>query len=278
MEPSGQLISDVHRFRSDGFLVKRGLLNAAIIEQFVETAWPVFSRLARHYNLPLSSTIEGDMIALFRHNAQAYFSAVRVVGQLVSLLDIFRDDAIARLVCGLGVQVPCFNTGAVMHIMSNELRPQEGYLGLGVHQDFPSTQASLNALIVWIPFTPANADFFPIEVLPGSHLRGILPGEQRSHVFEVLPSAYRETDFVAISVEPGDVLVMSVFAAHRSGQSGKKGVRVAASMRYEDASEGTYIARCYPNAYKRTVERQIMIPGFPSERDLHDLFHRSEQS
>ena len=55
----------------------------------------------------------------------------------------------------------------------------------------------------------------------------------------------------------GDVVFMSNFMIHRSGQKGfAENVRIACSTRFDNGTENTFVDRCYPSAYTRNVIRE----------------------
>ena len=45
-------------------------------------------------------------------------------------------------------------------------------------------------------------------------------------------------------------------------------LRIAASWRYEDAIEPTFVARRFPFAQGRSIASELFVPGFPSADEL----------
>ena len=140
----------------------------------------------------------------------------------------------------------------VLHVMSPALRIPDGYYGTTAHQDWPSTQGSLDCVTVWIALTDASIGNFPLEVIPGSHKRGLLDGKMNGSVLEVEAD---DKEFVSIECKAGDVIFLSGFLVHRTGSG--TGFRVAVSQRFDNAAESTFIERGYPCAQKRVVDREI---------------------
>lgn len=153
----------------------------------------------------------------------------------------------------------------VLHVMSPALRIPDGYYGTAAHQDWPSTQGSLDCVTVWIALTDAGIGNFPLEVIPGSHKRGLLDGKMNGSVLEVEAD---EKEFVPITCKAGDVVFLSGFTVHRTGNGA--GFRVAVSQRFDNASEPTFIERGYPCAQKRVVEREIKWR--PTQAQVQDVF------
>jgi hypothetical protein len=162
--------------------------------------------------------------------------------------------------------------GDVLLLMADDLKIPGGYFGLGAHQDFPSVQGSLDGLVVWIPLTDVDSNSFPLEVLPGSHRRGLVTEvEHTRNGWQIPASGFAEEDFLPVEVKAGDVVFMSYFTVHRSGLRGNR-LRIALSTRYDNGDEATYVARTYPTAYQRSVHRDQYLPDFPQPSDLAKIW------
>jgi len=264
-------------YNKNGYFIARKLFSGKEIDKVVKDIHEVLENQLKRYRIKpkgckKNTDLLTDMQALLKQNTDVYLATVRLGSMLASLNKLTTHKRIERTVQGFGVEKPAFQTGPVFHILSDQLKIPGGYHGLGAHQDFTSTQASLSAVIVWIPLCDIDAGFYPLELIPGSHLNGTLEGKLEGHYFEIDKSKYNEKDFIKVSVKKGDVVFMSVFTIHRSCLKGRKGVRMSASIRYEDASEPTYIERGYPCRYKRTVDREILLEGFPSKQQLKKVF------
>ena len=81
-----------------------------------------------------------------------------------------------------------------------------------------------------------------------------------------------DESFVPVPAEPGDVIVFSSFMVHRTGEEGDGLVRVALSTRFNNAMEGTFVARGYPTPYKYSYRLDLMTPDFPSVEQVDSLF------
>lgn len=178
-----------------------------------------------------------------------YLRAARLFAQGVSQTVIFAAPPIWEAVQALGVKDPVFLTTPAVHVMGVD----ETWEGVSAHQDWPALQSGLNGVVVWIPYTNVGLDNYPVEFVPGSHLRGLLPAKAGAHYSEV------DTDgmeFVPVPVNVGDVLLFSVFTVHRTRTPGH-GFRLAFSHRYEDSADpwfkehGNYSAQC------RAIDREV---------------------
>jgi hypothetical protein len=93
-----------------------------------------------------------------------------------------------------------------------------------------------------------------------------------ANAYEIEASAWREEDFVPVRAEPGDVFFMSCFMVHRSSVQGGERVRIASSMRYENAAEAAFVAHAYPFVHKRVVEREFIVKDYPDRAQVRAAF------
>ena len=270
------MTSVYEQFKSDGFFIAKGLLDKQVIQQAKQS---------------LNKTLT-DQLPAISHSKEIdeTFSRLKMLHQLdierykkvVSAL--WRKESIFRLmhhpkITGFLQEKFDWNDlfvpgGQVVHIMANELKIPDGYFGLVPHQDFPSVQGSLDGVVVWLPLVKVDKDNYPLEVLPGSHKRGLAPmvshGESTS---EVDKSWYDEAQFIPIEVDVGDVIFMSMFTIHRSSKKGTNGrCRIAVSTRFDHADEPTFIERAYPTAYIRSIHREQYFKNFPTEELIAKIF------
>ncbi len=250
---------ELERYRSDGFCVVRGLLDEQAVSAVRSSIAKTFAdQLAR---IPFRTGHAGlftAMCALHRYDIERYKKTAAALWRKLDVYQLLHDPRITGFLrekfCWRDVFVP---GGQVVHIMANELKIPGGYFGQGSHQDFPSVQGSLDCVIVWVPLTEVDRENFPIEVIPESHKRGLLPvcGEG-SAPWELRPDQYRDEDHIPVEVHPGDVVFMSAFTVHRSSRNGRSGrLRIAVSTRFDNADEPSFIERSYPTAYVRSVSR-----------------------
>ena len=143
-----------------------------------------------------------------------------------------------------------------------------GYFALKPHQDWPSIVGSLNSVVVWIPLTVVGEYDHPLQVVPGSHLEGVLEGEEGTNELVVNKS---DKDFLTIICSPGDIVVMSTFCVHRTKPTGS-GFRLACSIRYDDMMDLDFSNRNYTCAYKRSVDRSLFKKHIPSKKAINRIF------
>lgn len=203
----------------------------------------------------------------------------KVIGSLWRRVDAERlmhhPNIIAFLESFFGFRDIFAPGGSILFVMSEELRIRDGYFGLNPHQDFPSVQGSLDGMVVWVPLVDVGKDNFTMEVIPGSHRLGLVRNVNHTRNGWEIASECREDAFLPVEAVVGDVVFMSVFTIHRSSSRGLPNrLRLALSTRFDNGSEPTFIDRCYPTAYVRTVHRDQYFEDFPKAEQIDLLWSK----
>ena len=131
-------------------------------------------------------------------------------------------------------------------------------------------QGSLDATVVWVPLMDIDAALGAIEVVPGSHRRGLLTTEVVNGFGKV--EGFGDSDFVPIETRSGDVLVFSAFLVHRSGTNSTDSIRWSCHFRYNNLAERTFVERGYPHSFVYRPQQELITPGFPTEEQIQRLF------
>lgn len=275
-------VAELDQFKSEGFLIARGLLDKSTIEAARDSIAKTF--LDQLTDAPAATgqdKVFAAMLALFQQDLACYKKTAGVIWRKLVIYQLMHDPRIVEfLKFKFGWRDIFVSGGQTVHIMAHELKIQDGYFGLVPHQDFPSVQGSLDGVVVWLPLVKVDKKNFPLEVIPGSHTRGQLPMTKEGSVeWEIRPDQIREEDFIPVEVDVGDVIFMSMFTVHRSSMQGLPGrLRLALSSRFDNADEATFIERVYPSAYVRSVHRDPYFPDFPSSAQLEVIFRPSNKT
>ena len=177
-----------------------------------------------------------------------YVNSLAACARLMIVRDLFCNIFIEDFLDEIGISTPLVHA-PVVTIMNRNTIP-DIYYGTSAHQDWASVQGSLDMATAWVALTDAKVGNYPLEVVPGSHLDGLKDGVANGSVLEIQAGG-----FIPVDCNAGDVVIFSGFMVHRTGSG--SGYRVAASQRYENAAEPSYIERGYPCAQKRVVEREL---------------------
>jgi Phytanoyl-CoA dioxygenase (PhyH) len=276
------MTTELDQFKAKGFIAVKGLLD----NQSIENVRRAIAKTFLDQLSAISVQIEEDdifsaMRTLHKHDIDRYMKVAGAIWRKLDVYQLMHDPRIiAFLQNKFGWRDIFVPGGQVVHIMAHELKIPGGYFGFGSHQDFPSVQGSLDGVVLWLPLIKTDKNNFPLELIPGSHKRGLLPmvGDDNSS-YEIRHDQYREDDFIQAEVDVGDVIFMSMFTIHRSSIRGTPGrYRVALSTRFDNANESTFIRRCYPTAYERNIHRTQYFPGFPTIEQVKAIFLTSEDT
>ncbi|NDF12333.1 MAG: hypothetical protein EB060_05935 [Proteobacteria bacterium] len=272
----------IKAYNEQGFCVAKKLLPTAVplavlkeVDQLTAMQLKRFGKKAMAFKN--EDTLHENMKLLLSTNLDAYLGVLRHIGKLLSVQEMMCHQKIQEMVKNLGVELPSMPTNTVVHVMSDELKIPGGYFGVGTHQDWPSIQGSLDSVVIWAPLMDV-AENFPLQIIPKSHLKGLWDGVNTAHAREIPKSAYKESDFVSVEMDRGDVIFFSVFTVHRSGMQHKgkdcTGLRIGCNFRYDNCTDPTFAERNFYCAYKRTVERELVTPNFPKLEQVQKLFKR----
>jgi len=268
---------DRQSYLRNGYLVIRKVLDLSLIET-------LNGDMNRIVAGPLKArgveVMPGRDAAAFHENARrllaadvgAYISAARLTQMLPSAQALMSSPGIFEVLNGLGLSFPVISTRLSNHIIADDIKIPGGYHKSPAHQDWRSMQGSLDSVVIWAPTTPVTQDRFPLEVIPGSHLLGLC--ETIDHIQTPMVSDPRlgAAEYVGLELEPGDIVVFSSFLVHQTGEKGDGGLRIAFSVRFNNADEVNYINHDYPTPYRYSYQTDLIVPNFPSQKDLKAIF------
>jgi ectoine hydroxylase-related dioxygenase (phytanoyl-CoA dioxygenase family) len=267
---------EFEQYKRNGFFIAKRLLDEETISNVKRSLNKTLAdQLAAIAKPQAIEDIFDGLKALHDLDIQRYIKVLGALWRKHSIFNLMHDTRITRFLHdNFGWGDLFLPGGQVIHIMANELKVPNGYFGLVPHQDFPSVQGSLDGVVVWLPLVDVDKDNYPLEIVPGSHKRGLAPMVNHgTSTWEVDKTWYDERDFVSADVAVGDVIFMSMFAIHRSSTNGSDGrCRISVSTRFDNADEPTFVERAYPTAYIRSVHREQYFEGFPDVAQVARVF------
>jgi hypothetical protein len=266
---------ELRQFRKDGFYIAKGLLDVRAVDFALNSISRSFGDQLPFHLKSVHADCFSNMQALFTFDLERYKRTAAAVWRKHDIFHLMHHSTVTEfLIEKFGYRDLFLPGGQVVFIMADKLAVPGGYFGLTSHQDYWSVQGSLDGVVVWIPLVDVDKETFPLEVVPQSHLRGVLPLRDPTYQSpEIASDHLKENDFLPIEVQRGDVVFMTLFTVHRSSLKGTAGkFRVALSTRFDNGGEQTYIDRSYPTAYIRNVHREPLIEGFPSNELVKSLF------
>jgi len=267
-------------YSNKGFTVVKDVFDPCAIDLVLSEINDIFCTQLKYLGLPFrnyqgSGSLLENMQCLLENNQNSYLSVARHIPKLLSIQQLTASPSIINICNSIGLNLITSPTSPVVHISSEQLKIKGGYFGVKEHQDWSSIQGGLNSVVLWVPFMDISSENYPLEVVAGSHLQGLISGTVEENSYTIPEGTFTNEDFERPVLQLGDALLMSVFTVHRSAVSNCKGFRIATSMRYESAIEETFVARGFPCAYQRTVNRSFITPDFPEQQIVLDVLSKS---
>ncbi|GLK59739.1 MULTISPECIES: phytanoyl-CoA dioxygenase family protein [Azotobacter] len=141
------------------------------------------------------------------------------------------------------------------------------------HQDTVYLLGSVNAVTVWVPLQDVNLQCGTIQVIPGSHRRGLLPFKRISEkpIEPYIPFLQRDISLastvtdtpVTINAKRGDLVVFKQMLLHRSTPNLGDQIRWSAQLRITDLADLEYRRQRFPTG-DRTNIFYVDYPGHDS--------------
>jgi phytanoyl-CoA hydroxylase len=264
-------------YKTNGYTVVRDLVPVELLESVNDEIAALFEAQLRHLQLPVNQgstreALRDNAKRLLDANVDRYIATARMAQELPSVAQILCSERIVELAVQFEITFPIQSTKPIVHIMADALRIPGGYHMSPPHQDWRSTQGSLDSIVLWIPTVSVRTNSHALKVAPGSHKLGLLDTVEHIMTPTVADARISDASFIAVPVEPGDVIVFSTFMVHRTGEEDDGLVRIALSTRFNNAAEPTFVERGFPTPYKYSYRLDLITPDFPRVQQVDDLF------
>lgn len=260
--------------RADGFVLLEGALasdEVAAVQRAV--AAPFVHQLAHLTGAPPLgdgglAALERGMRWLFRHHRQRFIWCGKHAQHALALHRLAVSPRLEALVRAAGLAAPSVCTRPVAFFNHPDLAEREIYWRVPAHQDWRSMQASVDSVVIWVPLVDVPTPLGPLEVVPGSHLQGLL-AEDLDEGFGKLPDGAVPPDaWRAVPVRAGDLLLFSSFLVHRSGTNVSDRFRWSCHFRYTNLAEPEFVAQGFPQPYTYRPEAPLVFQPPPGPAAL----------
>lgn len=202
-------------------------------------------------------------------NPKNFINCGKQIQHLWDLHALGLHPDIRTLLLSLGLTKPHISTRPVLYFNHPDLASEEFYWRTPAHQDWRSMQGSLDSVVVWVPLVNVPMSLGAIEIVPGSHKKG-LQSDGNTGGFGTV-SGYKDSDFISVDTQVGDILVFSSFLVHRSGTNIENRVRWSCHFRYNNLQDPAFIERGYPHAYHYGPVPELLTPDYDINSKLSDL-------
>ena len=261
-------------FASNGFVVLREFFPRALVQGVVSDAQRVFHLQATRHSLGAGGDsregAEAGMFRLFAQRPQEFINCGKQAQHLISLHRLSLNERIVERLQALGLAFPNISTRPVMFFNHPKLAKREVYWKVAAHQDWRSMQGALNAVVVWVPLVDIDVALGALQVVPGSHLEGLITDRVEDSFGMV--DRYRDKDFVSVEMRQGDALFFSSFLVHRSGENVTDAVRWSCHFRYNDLAETTFVTRGFPHPYLYKPQDELITADFPTVEAVRRVY------
>jgi len=257
------------QLKDSGYCVVPKLIPTSCAHEILAESKEVFTNLFRKNEIA-ESTFERSLSLLFSKNPEAVKNGGKQVQNLISLHQLQVNDELVNAIRDIaGLVKPVINTKPVLFFHNKSLAESEIYWKVPAHQDYGTTQGSVNSVVVWTPLVNMTDELGPLEVVPGSHKQGLR--ETKYDNGFGLVDVHENEAFKPILCDVGDVILFSTLLVHRSGtnKSDSK-IRWSINLRFSDLADQYWLDHDYfcPYQYKSVVQ----VPLSPSKENLARYF------
>lgn len=264
-------------FNSKGYVIVKKLFPQETIKDIMYEIQSIFKNKFEsdnfQYNKQSKEIISSeDMIRYYSFNKEGYIGCMRAAQKIPIFFQLASSKKILDLIKDLGLKYPIISQEPILMLDNKKTSRTLGDWKTPSHQDWRSRQGSLNSVTMWIGLVNVTPELGPVEIIPGSHLKGLLPVEDDEWFLRVKKDNINENEFVSMPVEAGDAMIFSHFLLHRSGTNKTDNFRYSLQFRYDDLLEPTFMNRNYPNSRGTSSTKELITPNFPSIKEIENSF------
>jgi len=267
-------------YRRQGYLHLLSVIDGDEVRAIYREARHVFrQQLIARGILPTAPAceehIDEAMVELFQRDLGVFMNCGKQAQHLISLHRLALDDRLVDLVKQVGLEWPNICTRPVLYFNSPRLAKSEVYWRVFPHQDWRSMQGSLDSVVIWLPLVDLPPELGPLEVVPGSHLDGLVTRDVVNGFGKVDDRYLAGKPFESLPCAVGDAVIFSSFLVQRSGTNSAPAIRWSCHFRYNNLAEPTFVERGYPHPYLYKPTDELLTADFPEQRQVSRIFHRA---
>ena len=237
--------------------IERELMFPRLTREFHEQGFTILSDPGLQAKArKLDRIFEENFQRRFSKNIHANRNLIKAFGRSPSAISLFNQEIIFNFCKWIKLEYPIFCGPLVTHYTSRD-STGNGY-GLPYHQDYASMGGSLNSLVLWSNLKNiTSSSEHSINVITGMHQKGLLPGKVTEEGYVLERQSFGEAE-KTITLEAGDVLIMSAFTPHRTYfGSDNKTYKLSLSIRLDDLNSREWQNSQYRSAYSTSVDRSL---------------------
>ena len=268
----------IESFNKNGFVHISNYLDKTKVDEIKANSKLIFLNQIKALNISVDpsddESFEQAAYELFNKDYVAFIGAAKLCQHDLALHRMATGDKVIDAVKHFGVRNPAICVKPIVYFNSRYLAKMVGHYKTPPHQDWRSMQGSVNSMVVWIPLVDIDKDLGALEVIPGSHLKGLYKTEKDEWFRTIKDDRFNFDDFAALEVKRGDVVCFNSFLIHQSGDNITSNIRWSMHFRYNDIDESTFVARKYPHPYVvYRPDQDIIYPEFHTEIAVNKYFN-----
>jgi phytanoyl-CoA hydroxylase len=262
-------------YKKNGYLLMKNFIETSKVNEILKEAREIFLIQLRRLGLVATGDIseaefESGLFKLFEKDIQLLMYCGKQLQHMITLHRLSLDQKIVTKLKELGLSHPVINVRPVIFFNHPKLGKKDVDHTKPAHQDFRTTQGSIDSVVVWLPLVDIPKELGALEIIPGSHLNGLM-SYQVNDAYHSLVDV-KEKDFISVEVEQGDALFFSTLLVHRSGQNTSESIRWSCHFRYNNIDDQTFIDRGFPHTYLYRPQDELVTKDFPSAAQVRKAF------
>lgn len=267
-------------FHKNGYVIVRNFFDKNVLAEIYKEAREIFAVqirrvLQKDVDVDDRQAFDAAMFEFFQADFEAFVNTGKTVQHSISLHRLGSDPSVVAKLQELGLGKPVIGVRPAMQFNSRFLSHNGSkHWKLDPHQDWRTGQGSLDSTVIWFPLVPANKDLGCIQVMPGSHMGGLLEANTSGYQGGITDDL-DEDQFVQTELEVGDAVFFSALLIHQSGNNITDLIRWSIQFRYNNLEDSSFIDRAYPMAYIYKPEEQLITPGFPTVENIKQVFSQN---
>jgi len=264
-------------FCSSGYVVVKHMLSSENLNSMLSDIHIVFKQKFQSDGFNFQTTPYGrireeDMFRYYSKHQEGYIGCMRAIQKLPIFYQLATSEKFLKILKEIGMKYPIISQEPLVMLNNKKTSRRESDWKVPSHQDWRSRQGSINSVAVWMGLVDITDEVGPVQAIPKSHLKGLLPAEGDEWYMHVKDEYVNENEFVSMLIEAGDAIIFSQLLIHRSGNNKSDKFRYSLQIRYDDLFEPTFMNRNYPNIRSSLPSEGLITPNFPTSTDIKKIF------
>lgn len=266
---------NLNEYKKNGYVLLRDFIDVKEIDAIRQEAKDIFTIQLKRLGIVSKDNLteaefEKGLYELFKKDFQLLMYCGKQLQHMISLHRLSLSEKIVSTLKELGLSHPIINVRPVIFFNSPRLGKKEVDHTKPAHQDFRTTQGSIDSVVVWMPLIDIPKELGALEIIPGSHMNGLMQYEVND-AYHTLKNT-NEKDFISVEVKKGDALFFSTLLVHQSGQNTSDAIRWSCHFRYNNINDPTFIERGFPHTYLYRPQDELVTKDFPSVAQMKESF------